>query len=162
MKTSPLKNKLIACRLLWGLGLCFWFIDLQGQTTENSWKINLPDSSIYLSGGNLGVNHEQPNAKMVIHGVVKSKGLEATPSSWPDYVFQEDYKMPNLLEWEKYIKKYGHLPGFLPAKTMTAKPADLAETTIKMLETIEVLTLLLLDQETRLMELNKQMVKDKN
>jgi hypothetical protein len=43
---------------------------------------------------------------------VKVKAL----ANWPDFVFEENYKLPSLQELEAYIQAHKHLPG-MPSAT---------------------------------------------
>lgn len=66
-------------------------------------------------------------------------------SSWPDYVFENDYKLPSLEEVEAYIQKEKHLPNVPSAQEMVEKGLDVATTDAMLLRKIEELTLYLIE-----------------
>jgi hypothetical protein len=71
-------------------------------------------------------------------------------SGWPDYVFRKDYKIEPLAETEKFINRFGHLPGVPNAKVMEAEGLNVGEMNILLMKKIEELTLLLIEQDKRI------------
>lgn len=60
--------------------------------------------------------------------------------SWPDYVFQQNYKMPTLDDLEATVMKNGHLPGIISAAEVAEKGGvEVGEMQRKLLEKIEEL-----------------------
>lgn len=77
---------------------------------------------------------------------------------WPDYVFSPDYQRPNIKEWEAFIAENHHLPGLPAAAEINAQGGfDLGETNRLLLEKIEELTLMLIDQQAQLEQLQDQL-----
>jgi hypothetical protein len=68
-------------------------------------------------------------------------------SNWPDYVFHSDYKLPSLLELERYISLYQHLPDVPSAKEIESNGLDVAEMNKKLFQKVEELTLYLIEQQ---------------
>lgn len=61
-------------------------------------------------------------------------------TSWPDYVFQKNYKMPTLEELEESVMKNGHLPGIVSAaEVATTGGVEVGEMQRKLLEKVEEL-----------------------
>jgi len=79
----------------------------------------------------------------------------------PDYVFEQDYQLPELSETEKYIKENKHLPEIPSAKEIEKNGMDIAEMNILLLKKVEELTLHAIDQDKRIKELEKKIVSDK-
>ncbi len=72
-----------------------------------------------------------------------------TRSTWPDYVFAEDYELMPLTELEEEIETLGHLPGVPSASEVEENGHALGEMDAILLEKVEELTL-------HLIELNKE------
>ncbi len=65
--------------------------------------------------------------------------------NWPDYVFEEKYKLRPLEEVSNYISEHGHLPNIPSAKEIEKEGLPLGEMQRKMMEKIEELTLYLIE-----------------
>lgn len=79
-------------------------------------------------------------------------------SAWPDYVFKEDYRLRSIEELEKSIQENGHLPGIPSAKEVENEGLQLGDMQKRMMEKIEELSLYVIQQNKRIIELNNQMV----
>lgn len=73
-----------------------------------------------------------------------------------DFVFEPDYKLPELAELAKFVKTNKHLPEIPTAKQMVENGVNLGELNIKLLQKVEELTLHLIEKEK---QLNKQNIK---
>ncbi|MCX2495312.1 hypothetical protein OQX63_17610 [Pedobacter sp. PF22-3] len=73
-----------------------------------------------------------------------------------DFVFEPDYKLPELAELEKFVKTNKQLPEIPTAKQMVENGVNLGELNIKLLQKVEELTLHLIEKEK---QLNKQNLK---
>lgn len=71
---------------------------------------------------------------------------------WPDYVFEQNYKLKSLDEVESFILKNGHLPNVPSAKEIQEKGVNVAEMNRVLLEKVEELTLHLIEQQKQLKE----------
>lgn len=74
-------------------------------------------------------------------------------TSWPDYVFDESYKLPSLKDLETAVMKNKHLPGIPTAETMKKEGITLGAMQTKMMEKIEELTLYIIDLQKQIDEL---------
>ncbi len=83
-------------------------------------------------------------------GQVQSKSIKVTNSPTADFVFESDYRLPNLSEVEKYILENKHLPEIQSARDMTENGVIIEEFQIKLLQKIEELTLYTIAQQKRL------------
>lgn len=116
------------------------------------------------SWGNTGIGTYTPNAKFHLNGTQLIGGNNAIPAtgyqlsvdgkiiaeevkvqlstSWPDYVFADDYRLLPIEELEKSIRQNKHLPNIPSAADVTAeKGIELGEMNRKLLEKVEELTL---------------------
>lgn len=67
---------------------------------------------------------------------------------WPDYVFEDDFKLQDLSELETYIKNNKHLPGIPTAQEVKDNDGiELGEMNRLLLGKIEELTLYMIDQK---------------
>lgn len=91
-------------------------------------------------------------------GILTEKVKIALRSSedWADYVFKEDYNLLTLDEVEQHIKENGHLPNVPSAETVVESGIDVAKMDAKLLEKIEELTLYIIEQNKRLIKLEKE------
>jgi hypothetical protein len=130
------------------------------------------------SWGNTGIGTYTPNAKLHLNGAmligsnsariatgyalsVVGKVIAETfttqlSSSWPDYVFANEYELMPLNLLDIYVKNNKHLPGIPEAAEMEKQGIDLGEMTRKLTEKIEELTLYIIEVDKKNEELRKQ------
>jgi hypothetical protein len=65
----------------------------------------------------------------------------------PDYVFEPDYKLPELNELKAYVDKNHHSPEIPSAAAMAKDGITLGEMNMKLLKKVEELTLYLIEQQ---------------
>jgi hypothetical protein len=73
--------------------------------------------------------------------------LVTNTSSWADYVFSENYKLPSLTDVETYIQANKHLPGIPTTQEVEENGIALGEIQGKLLEKIEQLTLYMIEMK---------------
>ncbi|MFW0739620.1 hypothetical protein [Flavobacterium sp. T12S277] len=95
--------------------------------------------------------------KLSVKGKIRAEEVRVY-TTWADYVFMKDYKLPSLSEVEKYIKENGHLQNVPSAKEVTEKGLQLGDMVKIQQEKIEELTLYLI-QQNKEMEALKAEVK---
>ncbi|NNF33463.1 MAG: hypothetical protein HKN68_05110 [Saprospiraceae bacterium] len=83
-------------------------------------------------------------------------------NKWPDYVFQEGYKIPTSTHLAEYICEHGHLPGIPSAEEIKKDGLDLGEMQRLMLEKIEELTLAIIEMEKKVKVLEAEAKKIKS
>ncbi|MCX6319855.1 MAG: hypothetical protein NTW29_21430 [Bacteroidetes bacterium] len=138
------------------------------------------------SWGNTGVGTYTPNAKFHVNGAQLIGGNTARiavgyqlsvdgkiiaeevkvqlSTSWPDYVFADDYRLMPIEDLEKSIRANKHLPNIPSAAEVTAeKGIQLGEMNRKLVEKVEELTLYIIQLkkennalESRLTEIEKK------
>ncbi|HMJ45745.1 MAG TPA: hypothetical protein VK498_00350, partial [Ferruginibacter sp.] len=67
------------------------------------------------------------------------------PDTWPDYVFEKNYILPDLKETEKFIRQNKHLPEIPSAAEVEKNGIDLGDNQSLLLQKIEELTLYVID-----------------
>lgn len=82
----------------------------------------------------------------------KIKVAVAGSSDWADYVFEPSYKLMSLDKVEAFVKENKHLPNVPSADEMSKNGLDVTQTTAKLMEKVEELTLYII-------ELNKEIKK---
>lgn len=99
--------------------------------------------------------------KMAIDGKLITEEVRVEISdSWPDYVFEEGYNLPTLMEIQKHIEGKGHLPNIPSAKEVEANGIELGEMDRLLLEKIEELTLHII-QINHQIKLERKMANEK-
>jgi hypothetical protein len=93
-----------------------------------------------------GLHTESVSATSVSAKTVFAESLVTTPrwrvsAQIPDYVFSPDYELQPLEEVEAYAKANRHLPQFPSAQEMSEKGVDITEMNLKLLRSVEELTL---------------------
>jgi hypothetical protein len=106
-------------------------------------------------GGNVGIGTSNPTYKLAVNGTIRSKEL-IVETGWADFVFDPTYRLRPLAEVEHFIKTHHHLPDMAPADEISQQGMPIAETTTKMMQKIEELTLYVIAQQKQLMAQQRQ------
>jgi hypothetical protein len=120
----------------------------------SGWAGYFADGNVYIDDRLLiGDNTGADGYKVSIDGKVMCEELKVQSSAaWPDYVFDEDYKLPDIDDLENSILVNKHLPGMPSAATINKDGITLGEMSKMQMEKIEELTLYII-------ELNKKIEK---
>ncbi|MBN8852873.1 MAG: hypothetical protein J0H07_13525, partial [Sphingobacteriales bacterium] len=95
--------------------------------------------------------------KLAVNGsAIFTKVSVRNYANWPDYVFNNDYKLPGLDSLERYIRVNQHLPGIISADQAKEQAIDLAENQALLLQKVEELTLYLIKEHKKVEELTKE------
>jgi hypothetical protein len=108
--------------------------------------------------GNLGIGVINPTEKLSVNGNIRSKEVKVESANWPDYVFNEDYKISSLAELEVFLRSNRHLPEIPSAETVAQEGISLGEMNGKLLKKIEELTLYLIEQNKSISIQNEKLV----
>ena len=97
--------------------------------------------------GHVGIGTTNPGEfKLAVEGKVGAREINVTLSNpWPDYVFENEYKLMSLTELGRYIDENGHLPEIPTAKQIAESGLDVGEMNVLLLKKIEELTLYVLE-----------------
>ena len=101
---------------------------------------------LYLDGGTdavgIGTHNIPAGFKLAVDGKAICEELRVELSgSWPDYVFDEGYRLPTLDEYAGMIKEKRHLPGIPPAAHIEKHGLDVGDMQQRMMEKIEEMAL---------------------
>jgi hypothetical protein len=128
-------------------------VNMYGLSYVNTAYFNGAGTNYF--GGNVGIGTRATGtSKLAVEGTIAARRVKVTQAgTWPDYVFEPEYRLPSLLDLESYIKTNKHLPEVPSAKEVAAGGLDLGEMNKILLQKIEELTLHLIEQEKRIKEL---------
>jgi len=105
----------------------------------------------------VGATNSQGHKLAVAGSVIAESVTVKLKSTWPDYVFEEDYKMTSLSEIEAFVKANKHLPGMPNQKQVGEEGVNLGEMNRKLLEKVEELTLHLIEKDKLLKDVVKRL-----
>ena len=84
--------------------------------------------------------------KLSVGGPMRAAQIEVTnPSTWSDFVFDDDYRLSSLEEVEAFIEENNHLPDVPSENEIMNEGFDLAEMDAVLLRKIEELTLYVIE-----------------
>lgn len=106
------------------------------------------------NSGFVGIGTDAPNEMLSVNGNIRAHQIkvESTASTWPDYVFKNDYQVPTLVETEKFIKENGHLPEVPKAETVEKEGYSLNEMDKILLKKVEEITLHLIKKDKEIIK----------
>jgi hypothetical protein len=86
----------------------------------------------------------------------KIKVAVAGSSDWADYVFDPSYKLMPLDKVESFIKENKHLPNVPSAEEMSKNGLDVTQTTAKLMEKVEELTLYIIQLQKEIQTIKEK------
>jgi len=98
---------------------------------------------------------EEVKFKITNDGVMFAKEIRIRlTEDFPDYVFNEDYKLLSLKQVKEFIKQNGHLPNFPSAAEVKENGLNISEVQTKLVEKVEELTLytIQLEEKNKMLE----------
>ncbi|SUJ02438.1 Uncharacterised protein [Sphingobacterium spiritivorum] len=119
------------------------YVMRNGNTFSESLNV-LSDQSSYFKG-NLGLGKRNPTEKLEVNGNIRAKEIKVETANWPDYVFEEDYRLTPLTEIEIFIKANKHLPDIPSAQKIAEEGLSVGEMNKLMMKKIEELTLYMIE-----------------
>lgn len=128
------------------------FIDMSGYSTTADMDRNIIFGTSGVErvrikqNGYVGIGTANPQEALSVNGNIRSKQVVVETTNWPDYVFDQDYKMISLPELKYYISVNKRLPGIPSAAEITTRGQNLGEINRLLTQKIEELTLYLLEQ----------------
>lgn len=137
------------------------------------WSLVPLNGNLSFSSGDdngfVGIGTNMPKEKLSVNGKIRAKEIKVESANWPDYVFEEGYKVGTLEALEGYIKANKRLPEMPSAKEVETNGVELGEMNKLLLKKVEELTLLLIEQnkknekqEQAIDELRKELEKVKS
>lgn len=119
-------------------------------------ELNTPTADAFVlkdGSANGNVNFKIKNTG---HVFAREMQIMAPNMSFPDYVFDKDYKRLKIEELDAYITDHKHLPGFEKAEYYETNGIIASEMFVKQQEKIEELTLYLIELKKEIEELKKK------
>jgi hypothetical protein len=108
----------------------------------------------------IGTTTVQNGYLLTIDGQVIAEEVKVQNSDqWYDFVFDDDYNLPNLSELEGFIKQNRHLPDVPTAKEVADEGINLGEMNGVLLKKVEELTLYIIKQQKEIDELKAKIEK---
>ncbi len=84
--------------------------------------------------------------KLAVNGsAIFTRVVIKPQANWPDYVFDKGYKLAPLVDVERYVHAYHHLPGVPSGEEVNDKGIDVAAQESALLKKVEELTLYVID-----------------
>lgn len=104
--------------------------------------------------GNVGIGTTNPGTnRLAVEGTIAGRRVKVTQATtWPDYVFEQDYALPSLQSIEAFIRENKHLPEVPSAKQITADGQDLGDMNTVLLKKVEELRLYLISMQKEIAE----------
>ena len=123
---------------------------------SNWFAVNTEDGLVSM-GGPVGIGTPpDPNYKLKVGGTVYANTYHAQTPPWSDFVFEEDYKLPDLESVERYIKKHKHLLDVPSEAELKETGLNLPEMDAKLLQKIEELTLYVIELQKQINALKSE------
>ncbi|EFK58568.1 hypothetical protein U0038_06455 [Sphingobacterium spiritivorum] len=123
------------------------YVNSRGSNTDG--VIHVMGQATNYFAGNIGIGKRDATEKLEVNGNIRAKEIKVETANWPDYVFEEDYKLTPLAEVETFIKANKHLPEVPSAREIEEDGLSLGEMNKLMMKKIEELTLHLIEKEKR-------------
>ncbi|KZS40289.1 hypothetical protein AWE51_04860 [Aquimarina aggregata] len=106
--------------------------------------------------GYLGIGTNVPTEKLEVLGKIKASSFVTSLQSFPDYVFEKDYKLQPLIEVKKYVEAHHHLPGMPSENNVLKNGLDIKDISVKSVEKIEELFLYVIQQQEIIQNLKQR------
>jgi hypothetical protein len=118
------------------------------------WSEHSNGTDIFYNSGKVGIGTSSPDEVLTVKGTIHSEEVIVdTNIPVPDYVFANEYNLRSIIDLEEFLKKYSHLPDIPSAAKMEEEGISLSHLNLMLLKQIEELTLYIIDQEKRIIEI---------
>ncbi len=136
-------------------------LDPYAVAAANSFQLplNVYGANSNFMQGNLGIGRRNPTEKLEVSGRIRAEEIKVEASPWPDFVFEDSYQLPSLLDTEMFIKEKGHLPNIPTAQEVEVDGVALGKMNALLLQKIEELTLHLIAKDKAITILQEQVSK---
>ncbi|WP_299458660.1 hypothetical protein [uncultured Microscilla sp.] len=128
------------------------------MAVQNHYNKDKPDAS---NAVRVGINTSNPgNYALYVNGDASiTEGITVEVSSFPDYVFANDYSLMPLNELGAYIGAHHHLPKMPKAEQVIREGLNIKQVGLLLVEKVEELTLYTLSRHQQLKDLNQRLQK---
>lgn len=130
---------------------------INGNEPSTVYLLALEGSSsdkTYFSG-KVGTANVNPSEKLAVKRNTRAQEIRVKSSTWTDYVFHKEYKLPSLAASERHMKKERHLPGIPSSGDVITNGILVGERDAKLLRKIKEITLHLICQNHSLENQNE-------
>lgn len=122
-------------------------------------------SGIFYNSGKVFIGMSSCNQctdfDLYVEGGIAAREIRVMVSNFPDFVFDDDYKLMDLKTLEKHIADFKHLPGIPSAQDVSdTNGIDLGAFQLLLLQKIEEQTLYIISLQNQIFELNTKMAKN--
>lgn len=121
--------------------------DENATTTDKRRFIVKTDGKTQIGTELLSSSPHYTSTMLSVNGKIVAKSCYITIADWADYVFDANYKIPNLYDVEAYYKANKHLPEIPSEKEVLENGVDIAEMNKLLLKKVEEITILLVNQQ---------------
>lgn len=127
------------------------------SVTENNNQVvmTLPKENSFIGIGTTSFIDGTDIYRLSVNGAIRADRVRVY-TTWADYVFEKDYKLPTLQEVEKHIAEKGHLQDIPSAKEVEQNGIELGEMNKLLLQKVEELTLYIIEMNKELQEVKSQ------
>ncbi|RFS17225.1 hypothetical protein [Emticicia sp. C21] len=139
---------------------------IKGEFDNKNLKINLGATKSttvgFLAVGNFETTFVMPTNNsyrlIVQDGIITEKIKVAVKGSadWADYVFEPSYELMPLEKVESFVKENKHLPNVPSAEELSKNGLDVTQTSAKLMEKIEELTLYMIEMNKEIKALKSE------
>ena len=124
---------------------------------NSSHRLGVDGNAVFLGAVRIGETVTPGGYKLAVDGkAICTELLVRLVPNWPDYVFNNQYKLRGLNEVEDFIKKNNHLPGIPSAKEVESNGVNVGEMQKLQMEKIEELTLYIIELKKEIEKLKSQ------
>jgi len=117
-------------------------------------------SFVMTPDGKVGIGTVNPQYALDVKGTIRATEIKVVSiDSIPDYVFEPDYQLQTLSDVDTFIQSNKHLPNIPSAAEIKENGLSLVDMQVKLLKKVEELTLYAIDQQKRIEQLEKLLVK---
>ncbi|MBO9675433.1 MAG: hypothetical protein J7577_18435 [Sphingobacteriaceae bacterium] len=113
-------------------------------------ELSFMNDWLVVNNGNIGMGTVTPSERLAVNGKIRAREIKVDATNWPDYVFEEGYKVGTLEELESYIKANRHLPEIPIAQEVESNGVELGAMNKLLLKKIEELTIHLIEKDKQI------------
>lgn len=119
---------------------------------NNNVTMTLPKANSFLGIGTTSFTDGIDTYRLSVKGAIRAERVKVY-TTWADYVFEKNYKLPTLQDVEKQIAEKGHLKDIPSAKEVQENGIELGEMNKLLLQKVEELTLYVISLNKELQEI---------
>lgn len=133
-------------------GLYFGYTN--SSTNQTQWKILTINNNGQVG---IGTSTHETDSKFTVNGKIHAQEVKVTTDAGADFVFNDNYDLPELSDVESFITENKHLPDIPSAEEMKENGLEIGDMQIKLLQKVEELTLYIIELKKEHEDMKKQM-----